>query len=345
MSGSTQPAVIAPSASSAPTSPALAGAARPPAIGFLVVIGAAALFGMLGPLSRFAYDQGMQPAAFVAWRAGVALVVLLAVVTVQVVRGQGTWLRFRAMPRRAQVTLLVAAVTGFTLNLFMFFAFDRISVALALLGFYTYPAMIAVVNVALGREPLDRPRVVALLLALAGMAAVVASQLDPASGIRLDALGLGLALGAAVSQTIYVTVSRDGYPDVPTEQAITIVLAVTLVGATIMAILGGNAASLAWPVEQPSVLPLLLFTGIFAAAIPSLGFLTGIRTIGGFRAGVLMLFEPVVGVALAAWLLDESLVPIQILGAVAILAAAVILQRASRTIDPDDAAVAIPGGP
>jgi drug/metabolite transporter (DMT)-like permease len=255
--------------------------------------------------------------------------VLLAVVTFQVVRGRGTWLRFRAMPRRAQVSLLVAALTGFTLNLFMFFAFDRISVALALLGFYTYPAMIAVVNVALGREPLDRPRVVALLLALAGMAAVVASQLDPASGIRLDALGLGLALGAAVSQTIYVTVSRHGYPQVPTEQAITIVVGVTLVGAMVMAILGGSAASLTWPVEQPSVLPLLLFTGILAAAIPSLGFLTGIRTIGGFRAGVLMLFEPVVGVALAAWLLDESLVPIQILGAVAILAAAIILQRSA----------------
>jgi drug/metabolite transporter (DMT)-like permease len=177
------------------------------------------------------------------------------------------------------------------------------------------------------------------------MAAVVASQLDPATGIRFDALGLGLALGAAVSQTIYVTVSRDGYPDVPTEQAISIVVGVTVVGATAMAVLGGNAASLTLPLEQPSVLPLLLFTGIFAAAIPSLGFLTGIRTIGGFRAGVLMLFEPVVGVALAAWLLDEALVPIQIVGAAAILGAAVILQRASRTVDPNDAAVAVPGGP
>ena len=77
------------------------------------------------------------------------------------------------------------------------------------------------------------------------------------------------------------------------------------------------------------VLPLLLFTGIFAAAIPSLGFLTGIRAIGGTRAGILMLFEPVVGVALAAWLLGEALAPIQIVGAAAILAAALLLQRAA----------------
>ena len=89
---------------------------------------------------------------------------------------------------------------------------------------------------------------------------------------------------------------------------------------------------------------------IAAAAIPSLGFLTGIRLIGGTRAGILMLFEPVVGVALAAWLLSEALAPIQILGAIAILGAALLLQRSSRpvtSVAADDATgpVIEPGGP
>jgi drug/metabolite transporter (DMT)-like permease len=47
------------------------------------------------------------------------------------------------------------------------------------------------------------------------------------------------------------------------------------------------------------------------------------------RAGILMLFEPVVGVALAAWLLAERLTPIQVAGGLAILAAAMILQRSA----------------
>jgi drug/metabolite transporter (DMT)-like permease len=84
---------------------------------------------------------------------------------------------------------------------------------------------------------------------------------------------------------------------------------------------------------------LLAFTGLFAAAIPSTLFLTGIRLIGGTRAGILMLFEPVVGVVLAAVLLGESLAPIQVLGGMAILAAAVILQR---TAAPGERAVAAP---
>jgi drug/metabolite transporter (DMT)-like permease len=226
----------------------------------------------------------------------------------------------------------------------MFIAFDRITVALALLGFYTYPAMVAVVNVVLGRERLDRTRSEALGLAILGMIAVVASQVDPAGGIRLDAIGIGLALGAAVSQTVFVVVSRDGYSQVPTEQAMAVVLLVTVIGASGLAVLAGSPASLVYPVTAPSVLPLLLFTGIFAAAIPSLGFLTGIRAIGGTRAGILMLFEPVVGVALAAWLLGEALVPIQLVGAAAILAAALLLQRtAGERIGAGPTKV--PGGP
>jgi drug/metabolite transporter (DMT)-like permease len=286
----------------------------------------------------------MEPTAFVAWRALIGLLATGAYVVWRVRRRATRLIRLRDLPRRSRAALLVAAIAGFTLNLFMFIAFDRITVALALLGFYTYPAMVAAANVALGREALDRTRAVALGLAIAGMVAVVASQIDPAGGIRLDAIGIGLALGAAVSQTVFVVVSRDGYSEVPTEQAMAIVLVVTFVGAIGLAVLGGSSASLVYPLVAPDVLPLLLFTGIFAAAIPSLGFLTGIRAIGGTRAGILMLFEPVVGVALAAWLLGEALVPIQLVGAVAILAAAVLLQRSAS--DPGAAAPAIvPGGP
>ena len=211
----------------------------------------------------------------------------------------------------------------------MFVAFDRISVALALLCFYTYPVIVAVANVALGRETMDRSRVAALGLAVLGMVAVVASQLDPASGIRVDAVGMGLALVAAGSQAVFVIISKSGYRQVPASQAMSVIIGTIAVCSTVLALGIGDGDGLTLPLRDPSVLPLLVFTGLFAAAIPSILFLTGIRLIGGTRAGILMLFEPVVGVALAAWLLDERLAPIQIVGGLAILAAALILQRAA----------------
>ena len=321
-----------------------------PLRGFAIVIGSAALFGTLGVLSRFAYDAGMEPPAFVAWRAIIGFVGLGLFVAWRVRRGDARLVRLADLPGRARVAMLVAALAGTVLNLCMFIAFDRITIALALLGFYTYPAMVAVANVALGRERMDQSRALALGLAFAGMVAVVASQLDPAAGIRLDVIGVALALGAAVSQTIFVLLARDGYPEVPTEQAMTTVLFVSAIGALAVALVAGGLESVVQPLRFPDVLPLLLFTGIAAAAIPSLGFLTGIRLIGGTRAGILMLFEPVVGVALAAWFLAEPLAPIQILGGAAVLGAALLLQRSSAAgpaVDERDGGrpVIVPGGP
>jgi len=303
------------------------------------VLVAASLFGTLGPLSRFAYDAGMEPLPFVAWRAAIGLLATGAFVAWRISSGAERLTRRRDLDRGARLSLAIAAFMGFTLNLSMFIAFDRITVALALLGFYTYLVMVAAANVALGRESLDRPRVIALGLAVAGMIAVVASQLDPSSGIRFDALGFGLALGAAVSQAVFVILSRSGYRHVPASQAMGVVLSTTVVCSIVVTLFTGASAALTYPLRDPSVLPVLVFTGLFAAAIPSILFLRGIRLIGGTRAGVVMLFEPVVGVALAAWLLGERLAPIQVLGGLAILGAALILQRSAA---PGGRAVAAP---
>jgi drug/metabolite transporter, DME family len=303
---------------------------RPSMSGIAIVLVAASLFGTLGPLSRFAYDGGMEPLPFVAWRGGIGLLATAIFIAWRVSRGAERWARLADLDRGARVSLAIAALMGFGLNLFMFIAFDLVTIALALLGFYTYPVIVAAANVALGREPLDRPRIVALGLAVAGMIAVVASQLDPASGIRIDGLGLVLALGAAGCQAIFMIVSRSGYALVPAAQAMGVVLATTVVASFAIALLAGSTAALAYPLTDPSIMPLLLFTGLFAAAIPSILFLTGIRRVGGTQAGILMLFEPVVGVTLAAAVLGERLAPIQIVGGAAILLAALILQRSAR---------------
>jgi len=302
---------------------------RPPVIGFIIVIVAASLFGTLGPLSRFAYDAGMQPLPFVAWRGGIGLLAAAAFIAWRIARGSERLTRPADLDPGARRTLALAALLGFTLNLAMFISFDLVTVALALLGFYTYPVIVAVVNVALGREPLDRPRLVALALAIAGMVAVVASQIDPAAGIRIDAIGFGLALAAALSQAVFVLISRSGYRAVPASQAMAVVLATTVGCSIAIALVTGAGQALAFPLRDPSVLPLLAFTGLFAAAIPSILFLSGIRRVGGTRAGILMLFEPVVGVALAAVLLNERLAPIQVVGGLMVLGAALILQRST----------------
>jgi len=84
--------------------------------------------------------------------------------------------------------------------------------------------------------------------------------------------------------------------------------------ATLLAF-GAGALSAVWlPLSSPNLLLIMLFAGIFAAAVPSYLFLAGIRAIGGVKAGILMLAQAPVGVALAAVFLDESIGPVQIPG-------------------------------
>jgi drug/metabolite transporter (DMT)-like permease len=307
--------------------------------GSLSVIAAAACFGMLGPVARFAYDAGLQPLSFVAWRGWFGTLVVVLFVALRIRRGHALVLPWRLPAGQGRV-LVIATITGLTLNVAMFLAFERTTVALVLLGFYMYPAFVAAVAAWRGLEPLDGTRGVALVLSLGGMVLVVAGGLDPTGELRVDALGIGLALSAAVSQTVFVTVSRNGYPAIPTDQAMGWILAVTASVTAILAIATGVGGSLALPVSSGEALGLSALAGIVAAGIPSILFLRGIRTIGGTRTGILMLFEPVVGVVLAAVLLHEGLAPIQVAGGAAILAAAILLQRSG-----PEPLVAGPAGP
>ena len=293
-------------------------------LGSLVVIAAASGFGLLGPLARFAYDAGFEPISFVAWRAAIGLLIVIAVVAVGIRRG-GRFVNPLHLAGRDRVGLAVAAIAALTLNVAMFMAFDLTTVALVLLAFYTYPALVAVVAVALGHERLDGARWLALVIAIVGMVLVVAGGLGGSDPVQLVPLGIALGLVAAACQTVYVTVNRGHFVAVPAEQAMFWILLVTAVACAVLATVAGSALDV--PLQEPRALGIAAFTGILSAGIPSVLFLVGIRWIGGTRAGILMLIEPLVGVSLAALLLNETLRPIQVLGGVAILGAAALLQR------------------
>lgn len=294
--------------------------------GSLMCLVAASLFATLGVLSRFAYDLGLTPYGFVTWRSGVAALAVLALVLVGVSRGTRL-VGWRSLAPRDRAALGVAALAGASLDVTMFLAFERVSVAIVLLCFYLFPAMVAAASALLGWERMDRTRAAALLLALGGMVAVVVGGPDTGVAGGIDLVGVALAVGSAISQTVFVLVARRGYRQMPTEQATTVVLLGSAGVATLLAVSGGALDAVWVPFSSPSLLGVMLFAGIFGAGIPSFLFLAAVRKIGGVRTGILMLAQAPIGVALAAVFLDETIGPIQILGGLAILAAAAVIQR------------------
>jgi len=177
------------------------------------------------------------------------------------------------------------------------------------------------------RRPPDAVQLAALMLALAGMSAVVLGQLDPSNAVRFDLLGFGLALLAAASQTVFLLISRHGYASVPTDQASLAILARCAAGFVFIAAVTGEITAIIEPATNPTAWPYLLLGGVIGAGIPTTLFLVGVRRIGGVRTSILALLEPVSGTALAALILGETLEPIQAVGAALVLAAGVMLQR------------------
>ena len=107
-------------------------------------------------------------------------------------------------------------------------------------------------------------------------------------------------------------------------------LAISEVFFLVIAVVTGAFASITAPLGEPSTWPGLLYAGIAGAAFPSVLFIAGLRRIGAVRTSILMLLEPVVGVVLAALLLGETLVAVQVLGGALVLAGASLAQwRAS----------------
>jgi drug/metabolite transporter (DMT)-like permease len=313
-----------------------------PTVGSLTVVLAACLFGALGVLSRTSYDLGLTPYGFVTWRSGVAAVAMAVIVALMVLRGSRL-VGWRSMAPRDRLALGVAALAGASLDVTMFLAFARVPVAVVLLCFYLFPALVAGGSALLGWERLDRTRTAALVVSLAGMVAVVVGGEGAGALAGLDPLGVLLAIGSAVSQAVFVLVARRGYQQVPTEQAITVVLAVSAIVATLLAFAGGALDAVLLPFSDPGLLVLLLLAGVFAAGVPSFLFLAGIRWIGGVRAGILMLAQAPVGVALAAVFLGEAIGPVQVIGGAAILAGALIIQRSSDPVPaPEQQAAKLP---
>ncbi len=125
---------------------------------------------------------------------------------------------------------------------------------------------------------------------------------------------------------MFITISRDGYRSAPADAAMLVILAASMIGGALLAVAVGQGESLVAPLRSLAPWPIVLVAGVVAAGMSSLLFLTAIRLIGGTRTGILMLFEPVVGVVLAGLLLDEALAPIQLLGCALVLVGALVLQ-------------------
>lgn len=285
-------------------------------------------FGTLGPLARFASDVGFTAVSFALWRATASVLALVLLLGVGVALRRVPSTSLRAIPRTEWIQLAVMGVfvAGTTVSLFL--AFERTTIAAALIVFYTYPAWVAVAAVPVFGEHLGGRKIAAILLSGAGLVMLLTAPTGGDGGI--DLIGVGLALVASLCQTGFALVGSGGFRSVPPLQsAATLrtfsaaIYAFLLV--PLMALLG-QGHTITDPLGIPEAPILIAAAGVIGAAIPAVLIIAGYRRVGPTRGAVLMLVEPLTGVLLAALLLAEQPTPVQLAGGLLVLVGAALVQ-------------------
>jgi drug/metabolite transporter (DMT)-like permease len=282
--------------------------------GTLLCVGSATAFGAMAVLGKLAYDAGATVGTLLAVRFLLAAALFWALVL-----GGEAARELRALRGRDVAVGLALGACGYAIQAGCYFtALERIDASLLSLLLYTFPAMVAVAAVALGRERMDAHRVAALLLASGGLALVVAG----AGTGALDPLGAALGLGAAVVYSTYILVS-EGVVGRMTPRLLS---ALVCTGAAASLTAGSALLGQLRPGELTAAgwgwLACLAVVSTVAAV--SL-FFAGLERVGPTTASILSTAEPVVTVLLAFLVFGELLGPLQLLGGALVLAAVLVL--------------------
>jgi drug/metabolite transporter (DMT)-like permease len=214
---------------------------------------------------------------------------------------------------------LLGAIGYMTESSFFFAGISRGSAAAVTLLFYIYPAIVTVIESVRTRARPTRRILTALALSIGGSALVAIAGGD----VSIGRLGVVFALCSALTFALYVTVGSR----ISEKSDAMVTGAWVALGAsasfTLRALVGAGYASTAghWPE--------LIANGTANAL--AFGMMFGcLGLLGPSRATVVLTTEAVFTVILSVLILDESLAPLQLVGAVAVLAAAVTVAMTSQ---------------
>jgi drug/metabolite transporter (DMT)-like permease len=284
----------------------------------LFCLASAAAFGVMGVLGKLAYEEGATVGTLLATR-----FVLAAAVFWLLLVCAGRVGDLRALSRRdlGFAVGLGAVVYGAQAGC-AFAALERLDASLFSLLLYTFPVLVTVAAVALGRDPARRRTAFALLLASSGLVLVLAG----AAAGALDPLGTVLALGAAVIYSAYIL----GSEGVASRLGPLVLSTLLCTGAATTLTFASLAAGDLAPgrVSAPGYLwlgGLAVVSTVGAIAL----FFAGLRRVGPTAASILSTLEPVVTVALAFVIFRESLSPVQLAGGGLVLSAVLAVRVTS----------------
>ncbi|MGA8986940.1 EamA family transporter [Aeromicrobium sp.] len=303
---------------------------RNPRLGYALVVVAAVLFGVNGGVSRVAMGSNLSPESFTTLRITGATIVFVA---------YAACFRRSALrrPRGSALILVIGlGLVGVTsLQLTYNVAIDRLPLGIALLLEFLAPVLVVLWVRFVRKEPVRGRMWVAVGLAVVGLAVVGRVW----NGLTFDGLGVVMGLLAAVSFASYFLL---GEHNVGIDDPLRVLLWAFVVATVAMNLIEPvwatpelqGRTSLLERLDQYTANPWLVVAIVVVpgTVVPFFLEMVALRHLPATIVTVVAMLEPVIANVIGwAWF-RESLTPVQIGGAVAVLVG-IVLAQTSREVE------------
>ena len=274
-------------------------------VGIAIALAAAAGFALANTSASVAYQGGSNPLTVAATRFLVptaALIVWLRVSGVSLV-----------LPQRDALAAIALGIVTALYTWALLRSFSSIPFALAILIFYLFPLMAAVIVAGFGWEKFSWKTGAAIVLALAGLALA----LDVRGG-NLNTEGVTLAFLAAAGLAVVIAVSSRVFGS-GDARPLTLYMAAT--ASVVLFIVCAGSGDFAWPHTASGWIGFAAAAALYGFAM--IAFFIAITMIGPVRASLLSYADAVISAGLGVVVLGQALTLIQIGGITLVILALV----------------------
>ncbi|MCX7570934.1 DMT family transporter [Tumebacillus sp. DT12] len=281
-------------------------------LGVCLILLSSVGFGVIPIFAKYAYQGGANVATILFVRFAVASLIFFLYL----------WWRRRlrvSLTKKQWASLFVfGGVVYALISTWYFEALHYISGSLATLLLYTYPLFVVVLSIWWEKSGFSKSTLSAILLSLLGLAVVLGTNYG-----EIHYYGVFLAMIASVGYAVHIVLMNRMVKAMPPLLTSAFMMLFTTVTLFVIALWTGTLDFQFNGVAWLSIIGLS-----FASTILSLlTFFVGLEMVGSTNASILSMMEPLITIVLSVLILGETFTGVQMIGAVVVIAGAVIVVR------------------
>jgi drug/metabolite transporter (DMT)-like permease len=281
----------------------------------LLIVVSAVSFGSISVLTVLTTRAGVPLLTVMAWRYVLGAVLLSAAVQIK---------QIRSIPRERLIQLVLVGGLGQAFITYLsLHALEYIPVGPLAFLFYTYPAWVALLAAIRKTERLTLTRVIALVLALAGVTIMVGTPTE-----KLNPIGVLLGLVSAFLYSVYLPTLefvQDGIPALVS----TFLL---IVGAATSFVIAALFTGRLFLPEGIAVWSNIFLLAVVSTVIAFSSLIKGLSVLGPVRTAIIATVEPFFTTILGAMVLGNQFGTATLIGGVLIAMAVLMIEWSSTQI-------------